>query len=252
MNLDEIYITIEEAKKELVKRQKDLNLIRKVEEFLGESLPDIFKKEPRAILSRGVLTPNYETNYFLDVLDLIELRPICAEFHSDKFCCQNKDKVHLGKLVFLHGLNKKNEHVTTKKIIIDFTYSEKKSYKEMNTIKDKSFIEFHHFLYKKQYKELMDVFDFSLFKKNGENALEVYKKFFSLCLVYGVLFENFIAKDTEHEKRFTEDVVLPAYEFVLDKFKKKPLIVPLLPLKNEEKEVWMWYPGHLEKEVDIF
>ncbi len=249
MTIDDIYTPINEAKKEIEKRWNDVELKKKVSDYLGKDFPEVFKKEPRAILSRGILTPNFETKYFLDILDIVDLKPICLEFYGDKFCSQNKDKIHLGKLVFLHD-NKKGINVTTKRTIIDFKKSENKIFKEIRTLQDKSFTEFHHNLYIRQYKKLFDIFDISVFKDNGESAKEVYKKIFGLCLVNGILFENFIAKENEHEKKFTENVVLPAFEFVVSKFHVKPLVVPLLPLKNVEKEAWDWYPSHLEKEID--
>jgi len=250
--VEEIYTPIGVAREEIKRRWNDSVLRKKVENLWDGDLPEVFKKEPRAIFFRVVLTPNFETSYFLDLMDIIELKPICAELYMDKFCTMNKDKVHLGKLVFLHKSLKDSCDIVTKKIIIDFDESEKKSFKEMRTINNKSFIDFHHHLYIKQHKEIMDIFDASSLKKDGDSARDVYEKIFSICLINGVLFENFIAKDSEHEKKFVEEVVLPAFNSVVKKFDLKPLVVPLLPLKNEEKENWIWYPGHLEKEMNEF
>ncbi len=252
MNIDDIYTPIDEAKKEIQRRWNNPILRKKAEDFFEGNLPEVFKNEPRAILARGILTPNFETRYFLDLMDLIELKPVCGEFHDDKFCTMNKDKIHLGKLVFLRKSNKTNNDVIDKKTIIDLEKYENKPFKEIKTLYNKSLVDFHHHLYNKEYKEIMNFFDISIFKKKGETAKEVYEKIFTLCIASGVLFENFIAKEREHEKKFTEEVVLPAFKSVCDKFNLKPLIIPLLPLKNEEREIWDWYPGHLEKEVDGF
>ncbi len=249
MNINDVYTPLEQAKRELQARQNDSELKRKVAEFIGADMPVFLKAQPRAILSRGILTPNFETKYFLDILDLIELEPVCAEFHSDRFCSQNKDKVHLGKLTFFHKFNKKGENIITRKTIIDFKNSENKAFHEIQTMKDSDFIEFHHSLFVRQYKKILDIFDISIFKNDENTAKEVYEKIFALCLVNGILFENFIMKDHENEKKFSEHVVFPAFESVVKKFNLRPLVVPLLPLKNEEIEMWNWYPGHLEKEV---
>jgi hypothetical protein len=252
MNVNDIYTPLSEAKAELERRWNDPELKRKVEEFLGSDLPIFFRSEPRAILSRGILTPNFETKYFLDLMDLVGLNPICAEFYDDKFSSQNKDKVHLGKLVFYHKTNKKGENLITKKTIIDFNAHENKSFKDIKTFHDKDFIDFHHFLYNKEHKKNMDFFDASIFKINNATIVDFYEKLLSLCIMNGILFENFIAKENEHEKRFTENVVLPAFKSVFERFNLKPLVIPLLPLKNEEKETWTWYAGYLEEEVDNF
>ncbi|MGB8815734.1 MAG: hypothetical protein WCC74_00640 [Minisyncoccia bacterium] len=251
MNLDDIYTLLGDAKKELKRRRKDPVLKKKIEDYLGENLPEVLKNEPRAMFFRAVLTPNFETKYFLDIAEIIGFKPVCIELCNDHFCTMNKDKVHLGKLVFLHKSGGKGCDLIRKKIIIDFHKSEKKSFQEIKTFNNKSFVEFHHNLYKKQYEGIMDIFDASILKKKCENAKDLYEKIFTLCLVNGVLFENFIAKENEHEKKFSENVVLPAFESVYKKFNLKPLVVPLLPLKDEEKESWIWYPGHLEKETDF-
>ncbi len=251
-NVEEIYTPIGVAREEIKRRWNDKELRQRIEKISGKDLPDVFKKEPRAIFFRAVLTPNFETSYFYDLTDLVELKPICAELYVDKFCTMNKDKVRLGKLVFLHKSHKNCCDIITKRIAINFDESEKKPFTEIKTLNNKDFIEFHHHLYKKQYKEIMDIFDASSLKKEGDSVREVYEKIFSICLTNGVLFENFIAKDNEHEKKFVEEVVLPAYNAVVKKFDLKPLIVPLLPLKNEEKEEWDWYPGHLEEEMNKF
>ncbi len=252
MNLDDIYTPIGVAREEIKRRWNDKELRKKIEGLLGKDLPDVFRKEPRAILFRAILTPNFENSYFSDLMDLIELKPICAELYVDKFCTMNKDKVRLGKMVFLHRSQKNKCDIITKRVVIDFDASEKKPFNEIKTLNNKDFVEFHHHLYKKQYKEIMEIFDASYLKKDGDSAKEVYERIFGICLINGVLFENFIAKDDEHEKKFSENVVLPAFKSVCDKFGLKPLIVPLLPLKNEEREEWDWYPGHLEKEMHDF
>ncbi len=252
MNLDEIYTPLSEAKKELDKRWGDKELVRKVEEFLGIDIPIFFREEPRAILFRAVLTPNFEVDYFLDLADLIKLKPVCAEISIDKFCTMNKDKVHLGKMVFLHKKNINNFNNRTKKIVIDFDESEKKQFKDIKTINNKNFLDFHHHLFTKKHKNMMDIFDVSIFKKNGESIRDVYEKILSLSVFGGILFENLIVKDKEHEKVFIENVLLPAFDSVHKRFGIKPLIVPLLPLKNEEQEAWIWYSGTLEKEVESF
>ena len=136
--------------------------------------------------------------------------------------------------------------------MIDFDESEKKQFKDIKTINNKNFLDFHHHLFTKKHKNMMDIFDVSIFKKNGESIRDVYEKILSLSVFGGILFENLIVKDKEHEKVFIENVLLPAFDSVHKRFGIKPLIVPLLPLKNEEQEAWIWYSGTLEKEVESF
>ena len=244
--VNRLYSPMQFANEEIWRRWNNKVLREKVSHFLGD-VPVLMKDRPRAILSRGVLTPNFETRRFVDVAKLSGLDPVCAEFYDDKFTSQNKDKIHLAKLIFFHKLDKNLRPIFGKRTIIDFKINENKSFKNVSTIDGHSFIDFHHDLYKKEYKEILDCFDISIYKRNGENAKEVYEKIFSLCIANGILFENFIAKDKEREKTFTVDVVMPAFKAVTKRFGCRPIVVPLLPLEDEEKDIWMWYPGRLEK-----
>lgn len=249
MKSDDIYTPLREAEEEIKRRWGDQVLRKQLDDILGDILPDVFKKEPRAILCRAILTPNFEINYFIDLMNLVHLKPVCGEMRRDKFCTMNKDKIHLGKLVFLHK-SKKGNDVTNKKIIIDFNKSANKSFEHIKTLNNRDFIEFHHQLYVKQYKKIMDIVNLYGFIEKGEGPNKFYETLFLLCLSNAILFDNFIAKEHEHEKIFTEEVVLPAFESIVKKYNLKPLVVQLLPLEDEEKEKWMWYPGHLEEEVD--
>ena len=55
-----IYTPLEEAKEEIWRRWNDKALRKKVEEFLGGDIPDLFKKKPCAVLARSVVSPNFE------------------------------------------------------------------------------------------------------------------------------------------------------------------------------------------------
>lgn len=251
LDINDIYTTLSQARDEIKTRWENEELRRRVEKYWGGEIPGQFNVAPRAILSRGILTPSFETQYFIDLLGLINLKPICLEFAKDKFCSQNIDKIHLGKLIFFHRHDKNGKKLTTKKTIIDFKRSDNKNFDEIRTIGDKDFIEFHHDIYKKHHNDMMDIFDISHFKGKRESAREVYEKIFSLCIMSGVLFENFIMKDSHGEKKFSQKIVAPALAATIKRFGVKPLVVPLLPIENEDREEWIWYPGHLEQYIEV-
>lgn len=248
-DIREIYTPLSVAKKEIWKRWNDKELRKKAEDFLGAGLSEVMKKEPRAVLSRGVLTPNLESKHFLDLAEMLQLNPACAEFSKDRFCSNNEDKIHLGKMVFFHKLNKNRDRIITRKSIIDFKTNENRCFSSIKTKGGEKFIDFHHRMFLAYYGKSVDTFDISIFKSNGERAKEVYKKLLALFICHGVLLENFINKDNHYEKKFTNNVVIPAFKEVVSLFKIKPLIAPVLPIKDEEEHDWMWYPGKLEKEV---
>lgn len=249
MNIEDIYTSLSEAKEEIERRWNDVELRKKVEEFLGGDMNHKFENNIKALYFRVILTPNFETRYFNDVANLADLNPLCLELSSDKFCSHNKDKVHLGKLVFSYENPKNKQRVITKRNIIDFHKSENKILKEIDTINLKKFIDVHHHLYFIECKKMMDILDISYLKEKSYNIKEIYKKVFAFCIVKGILFENFIIKEKENEKKFVESIIIPAFEEVSQYFNLKPLIVPLLPLKDEEKEYWIHYPISLEREI---
>ena len=105
--LNKIYTPLSVAKKEIQRRWKDKKLRKKVEDFLGRDVPDELKKDPKAVLVRHIASPNNEFIRFLNLSELIGLKPKCMEYQHDKFRAENQDKYYLGKLFFFNGIGKK-------------------------------------------------------------------------------------------------------------------------------------------------
>lgn len=64
-DIKEIYTPLSVAKKEIWRRWNDKDLRKKVEDFLGGELPKALRsKEPGAVLSRDVISPNKEFSIF--------------------------------------------------------------------------------------------------------------------------------------------------------------------------------------------
>jgi len=98
-DVKEIYTPLSIAKKEIRKRWNDKELRKKVEDFLGE-IPEIFKKEPSAVLARHVTAPNSEFFHFLELVRLTSLKPVNLEYLKDKYVSCNPAKLYLGKMCF--------------------------------------------------------------------------------------------------------------------------------------------------------
>lgn len=62
-----MYASIEEAKSENWRKWNDKELKARVGEYLDGDIPPIFQKEPKAILVRSVVTPNFEFFNFTKV-----------------------------------------------------------------------------------------------------------------------------------------------------------------------------------------
>ena len=63
--LDAVYLTIEEAKEEIQKRWNDTELRSKMEQALASDIPEMMKQAPRAVISRHIMSPNFELLNFL-------------------------------------------------------------------------------------------------------------------------------------------------------------------------------------------
>lgn len=241
----DIYTTLSAAREEIWRRWNDEELKIKIQDFLGKEFPDVFRDKPKAVLFRFIATPNFEFRRFFDLSKLVGLDPVYAEFLGDKFCTRNDDKVSLGRITVSNGKDKKRRN------IIDLQKNDNKKFSEIETLWGGKLVDFHHAIFSEEFGDV-EKMNVSIFKTNGESAKDVYVKFLALFLCNGVLFENYILKDGGYEKKFTNTVVFPAINELKEKFGIKPLIVPLLPITDEEHEDWMWYPYKLDKKMDNF
>lgn len=241
-DIKEIYTPLSVAKKEIWRRWKDKELRKKVEKYLGGSVPGPFKKEPRAVLSRSIITPNQEFFYFLDLAKTTKLKPLGLEGVTDKFCTKNYDKVSLGRLSFIDNDKIKNkiknaECGKTNVNVIDMMKYDGKKLCDVDTFWGEGLVDFHHKMMALYDSEIEIFDDFKWLdhkgKKNG--IRQYYKNFFTFFLCHGILFENFIIK--RNEKEFTDNVIIESYLEVKKLFGKAPLIVPLLPMEDDDH----WY-----------
>lgn len=248
--VNEIYTPLSVAKEEIWRRWNDKELRKKVKDFLGESVPDFFEKEPRAVLLRYIATPNFEANFFIDLASEVNLKPIYGEFLGDKFCTWNQDKLHLAIMTFFLGVNKQKKNNIIKKKIIDIERNDGKLLNDIKTIWGEKMTDFHHKIFFKCYPNI-EKFDAYKFRSDAKNVLNYYKNIFVFFLCYGILFENFIAKNNHNENKFTKEIILPAYIEVTKKFKLKPLVSPIYSIDSEDDKDWMWYPSQVKEKLDI-
>jgi hypothetical protein len=251
-NLEErikgIYTPLSAAKEEIWRRWNDKELKKKVEDFLGGDVPEVFREKPQSAWFRFIATPNFEFQLAYNLSEIIGLDLVFFEFLNDKFCTRNQDKLHLGKMIFFHEKNASRSSFVQTKKIIDIEKCDNKPFREIKTLWGENFIDFHKRIFNAKYGKI-GTFDVSEFKTNGESAEKVYEKVLACFICHGVLFENYIAKDNHYEKNFTKNVVLTAIGKLESMFGVKPLIIPLLPINEEESGEWMCYPGQLEKNV---
>lgn len=243
MDIMELYTPLSVAREEIKKRWKDKELQKKVKAYLGGSVPDPFKENPRAVLSRNIITPNFELFYFLDLAKISKLKPIGLEGSNDKFCTKNSDKVSLAKLSFLKkeskGKGKKAECEKFNTRMIDMMGCDGKKFRDIKTLWGEKLVDFHHRMLD-EYGCQVDLFDdFEWFSQKGKrsNPKQYYENFLALFLCHGILFENF--HDQGKEVNFTEDIIIKNFLKIKDIFGMKPLIVPLVP-REDEGQLYYW------------
>jgi len=241
-----MYTPLEEAKEEVWHRWNNVDLRRRVLEYVGK-LPDGYGAEPCAVLSRHVATPNFEAHRFHEIARPTGLQMVCDVYLADKFCTKNPDKYWLGKMAFHSGKGKNNgDRLTNVKLIV-FHTEDGKVFADMATLWGDNFVSFHQRLFGYFFPDIRCIDNSDWTIKAGTSLLEYYQRFLAIFVCHGILFENFL--DEGGEGKFTREVVWPATRKVTDHFGLKPLIVRLRPEESEADQYWCWYPGHLEEEV---
>ncbi len=237
-----IYTPLSEALVLLQERFNNKDLRDKVIAYHKSIMPPgLLGEIPKAVFSRPVATPNFEFQYFIDLISETGLDPLVLEF-PDKFVASNNSKYHLCKLCILDKTHSTHRQVGSHPIV-NFNSWEGESLSSVNTKKNDLLVDKHHdFLYKVYPSMKGKVYDFSdWFKETrGETSEEYYVAFLSLFTCFGILFENFLMSDPV-EKEFFLSKVIPGYDKVIELFGVKPIICPLLPISNEFQDSWYWY-----------
>ena len=246
--INHIYTPFSQLEKELEDRRSNKELLSNVENFLGNFLLEEFRNGQRSVISRNIVTPNFEFGYFMDVAKELSVKPLYFEYH-DKLVSKNPAKYRLGKLFFFERSKQLHPMLTTR-CIIDFNKYEGKNLRNIQTLWGEPLIEFHRKFFQSQYPELdLDIIDLTEWFDETRVMDEYYMYFFALFICHGVLFENYLLQD-KHETEFFMRKIYPSFTKLERMFGVKPLIYPLLPIEHEKNYYWESYPKHLMPYVD--
>ncbi|MFA6050365.1 MAG: hypothetical protein WC761_04180 [Candidatus Paceibacterota bacterium] len=249
-----IYTPLDEAIIEFEKRKGDKELLQYVEKSLPAGIPKELSAMRNIILSRSLVTPNYELRRFMSAVDgMDDFTPVFWEYWQDDFRPNvSPSKHHLAKMTFYLGHSKNGEEKIARQSIVDFNTENGKKLADVKTVWGQGFVDFHHELFNVEYKDKVEravFFDASeWYKKSGESVREYYKHVFTLFLVHGILFENFLIEN-ETEAQFVREVFLPAFMEIVRETGRKPLIVALDPTEMEGHDFWMYYPHHSKNHI---
>ncbi len=238
--LDSIYMSLDEAKEEIKKRWNNAALKSKIEEFLGQDIPEVVKLSPRAVISRHVMSPNFELINFLESVKSIGIDPVGFEYLSDKFVTKNEDKYYLGKMVFYEGLGKKGGRKISSVKAVDFDFFDGKKISDVKIISGTSLVNFHHSIVSSILGSENRIDMSEYYARNGGQASRYYRYILSIFICHGVLFENFLLSGFYSD--LTKNILLPTYRSIVADFGVRPLIVRLVPAETEEDVYWRYYP----------
>lgn len=248
-----VYTSLPKAIKILEERQKDKELIKKIEDLLGGDIPEPLKKiDKYGISNKQIATPNFDTRWFLKLTKEFGLKTFFSEYYEDKFTSNNDFKHSLGQLFIKGKINKKGDNVEEKITIIDFNKYNGEKLNNVVTLWGEPLLEFHKNLFK-AYDINTDNFifyDASLWlEKHGIYAKKYYKSDLLLLVCHGILFENFLLSGDDGE--FAETVLLPAINEVKKLTGYNPLIVPIPPMDIEDDLLWYSYDKKIKSFIKL-
>lgn len=246
----QLFLTpLDDAVIELKQRGKDGDLRLKVEDYLNNDIPSYFRDEQIGYLARHVATPNFETIHFLNICKQQNLPAFIGQDSGDIFVSHNDLKRALGKLA-IHASDRQDDPIFTYNTIVDFYTIQGKYFRDIKTLWGESLIEFHNNLFSQFYETSVNIFDDANWvdRNHRGNLLEHYKKFLSLLVVHGVMFEYYLKNDLR-ELKFVKEILIPAFIYVEERFGHRPLIVSLVR-NGEEFKDWYGYPN-FKKELPL-
>jgi hypothetical protein len=239
-----LYTPLPEAYAELERRRQDANLQREISAFLKDDIPEPLLTKPKAVLTRNVMSPNYEVRRFADLVEGFgKLEPLYWEYPADKFTSNNELKHRLGRLCFFNGKGKRGGKKIDPLNIIDLVAADGEPISSVRTLWGQNFVRFHHEFFDARHRKLSHTFYDSSpwLTSHGKNAEAYYQALLALFVRHGILFENVMLN--AQELPFAARIFLPTFISVYRRFGFKPLIVPLVPTEDEEDRMWMCYPG---------
>jgi hypothetical protein len=239
--IDNIHLSLDDARKELVERWNNVELKNAIELELGEHLLSDFNDKPRAVLTRQICSPDNGFVFFYQCAKYIHAEPFAWEFHGDTFVHFNEEKKGLGRFRVLQNNDRKSTID-----IIDFHEAERKKLNEINLKSGQNLVDFHHSLFELLNCDIKKCDNTNWFKRLGR-ASDYYYYLLLHFVVHGVLFVNMESPEgDENDASFMQNVISPAISKIEEKFGVKPLICRLYPnpeTQSEEEDFFWWcYP----------
>lgn len=239
----DIVLSPTEAVSEIMSRQGNTALRRKVEEYLKGDIPEYFKEGPVLYLARHIATPNFETLRFVHITEPLGMKTVVSQDTKDLFVSRNHEKRGLGKLSVCKRISKNGngvhelcEHVS----VIDFNKAEGNAFNTIETTWGESLVDFHSALLKSFINGRVETPDDAAWidRHDRGNLHEHFRQFLPLFLVHGVFFEDYVHQD----RNFVKNILRPAFQYTEERFGYRPIIARLTPDSIESDQFWISYP----------
>ncbi len=233
--MENLYLSLDEARAQLNRRWNDLPLKKKVEDVLGQRFISYYQTNPRAITFRQLVSGDNGLTFFYYCSRYIGAQATVKEFLDDIFVSLNEEKKGLGRLrvTVEDGRNAIID-------IMDFHSNEKMRLRDCTTITGESLVDFHHTLVSLDghHVEIKDTTEWFL---SIGKASDYYYYMLLHFLAHGVLFEFFYEESDTREDIFTNEIVYPAIKRIQDEFGLTPMIVRAYPTHQTDEEDFFWW-----------
>ncbi len=237
--IPDTYISLDEAREELRRRQVDTALRSAIEHELGNGMMPGFKDTPRGGVFKNICSPDNAFTFFLQCSNYVGTTPLFFEYLGDTFSKNNEEKLGLAKLRITNG----DSH----SIITLFSPHRWNGHQlsEITLQNGTTLVDFHHDLVKCS-GYMTEYRDNTVWFKDLGKPSDYYYYFFLHFIAHGVLFEVYTS---DEEKSFYDVAIFPNLEKIRQKFGVIPLIVSALPDPNTqtvaEDFYWWSYPPHI-------
>lgn len=241
--IGDLTLTPSEAVRELRKRAGDKELRRRVEEYLGNDIPEYFKDGPVLYLARHLASPNFETMRLAHLTEPLGMKTVVSQDTKDMFVSRNHEKRALAKLSVCKKISRNTNgfHEQFQNIaIVDFNAAEGKPLCSIETLWGEGLADFHSEIFKRFTNGRIENPDDAAWidRHHRGNILEHFKHLLPLFLAHGIFFEDYVSQDTH----FVKHTLLPAFHFVEKRFGYRPIIARLTPGSMESDLFWLSYP----------
>ncbi len=235
-----LYVSLDEARRELATRWCDKPLRTAVERELGGRLFPEFTNAPRAVLWRCLNSPDNVFTFFHQCARYVGAQPLALEFLGDCYSRGNTEKRALGKL----RVTTEDGVPATFNLFSSHRW-DRRGLAEVVLDDGTQLIDFHHELIEHAGYPV-ELRDKTAWCRTQGKPAEWYYPFLLHFVAHGVLFESYTAGS---ESNFYESAIFPNIERIRRTFGITPLIACPYPEQGTQTEredfYWRSYPPHI-------